>query len=1108
MTSDLSDQDKHVLIKLISELDQNDVQNNPAHAIVLCEQVLALLSRDFDPELWASIQQTLGNSLCKSKHGDIRNNQQRAFRAFNNALEVRSPDSSPVDWASTMNSLGNLWLDRIEGQPVANIETAMNCYNRALTVRRKATLPHAWATTMNNLGNAYRKLWELTRQDVLDDAIHCYVAALEVRNSTSTPLEWAKTLSNLGLTLLNSVTGTGDKASERIKQAKACLAGALSVRHQRECPVEFAETVGFLAKAFLMQNHTNRSQNIRRAVKCHHAAINALDPAKHPIQWASAKANLSITIDEDYELPIAERQALVAQQLDESLDIIDRQITPARWANIAELRAIAFINTPTGNRTKNIEQALSLLKDCEQIYTRDDFPVDWAHIMVNAASAYLEYPTGDRIQHIQHAVERCTSALTILNAKSSLNEWARAKINLGIAYARQIGSQKKEYILRAIDLYNDVLTKINDQHHPQIWADVNFNLANAYLSLPRYTRKERIRDAISLLQLVLDVQTRKTMPYHWAEIMNSLGVAHEIGAGIIPECTPEKAISYFKAALEIRSHENLPHEWASTMHNLGCALAATKSGNVQENIANAIEAFEKALTIRQRDTNPFDHLLTLNVLANLCFEVHKWQEAYTHYASIITVGLKVFKQAQTAAGQNLEIGEIADPFKNASYCLIKLDRLEDGLLLLDEGKARLQVTTFQQFVEQGKTEDGSFEVADIDNIRLGLDEIANIIPVDTALVIPVFSSEGSAIFVLPHGFESIREHVIHVDTLSLDQIGELLQGAADDPQFGGWLGSYLGYRTSNNLPRWKQDIAAFTRQLWELFIGVIYEKLKTIRVKNVIFVPQGGTQLLPLHAAWRYEDSSPRYLVDDFAISYIPSLYALKRSHKSNNTYIAPVQDVIVGVSQYTNLSPLRFTELEADVCAKMLNTKPLINQQARTTTIKQMSTNARYLHFACHGTFAWTDDDPLASCLFIGADDVFHLSEIAQLQLKHCRLVTLSACETGVIDVRRPTDEAVGLSNGFLHAGAIAVMSSLWIVDDESTFLLVQEFYRKLIDGSTPRDALQSAQMVLRGQTASVFQNDRFGKISSDNFQQDSPIIDTDFNHPYYWAGFYLTGI
>jgi CHAT domain-containing protein len=59
--------------------------------------------------------------------------------------------------------------------------------------------------------------------------------------------------------------------------------------------------------------------------------------------------------------------------------------------------------------------------------------------------------------------------------------------------------------------------------------------------------------------------------------------------------------------------------------------------------------------------------------------------------------------------------------------------------------------------------------------------------------------------------------------------------------------------------------------------------------------------------------------------------------------------------------------------------------------------------------------------------------------------LLTLSACETGLIDFDNASDEYIGLPSGFLYAGSPSVVCTLWAVDQVSTAFLLIKFYENL---------------------------------------------------------------
>lgn len=133
--------------------------------------------------------------------------------------------------------------------------------------------------------------------------------------------------------------------------------------------------------------------------------------------------------------------------------------------------------------------------------------------------------------------------------------------------------------------------------------------------------------------------------------------------------------------------------------------------------------------------------------------------------------------------------------------------------------------------------------------------------------------------------------------------------------------------------------------------------------------------------------------------------------------------------------------------------------------------------------------------------------------------LVTLSACETGMTEFRTMPDEFVGLPGALIEAGAPAVISSLWPVDDVSTRFLFTELYRLHLGGMSIAAALQGAVRWVSEATAgdlglaAVYQRKYAASGSMDEvalrswrYYEANPQV-RPFAHPFYWAAFTVTG-
>ncbi len=155
------------------------------------------------------------------------------------------------------------------------------------------------------------------------------------------------------------------------------------------------------------------------------------------------------------------------------------------------------------------------------------------------------------------------------------------------------------------------------------------------------------------------------------------------------------------------------------------------------------------------------------------------------------------------------------------------------------------------------------------------------------------------------------------------------------------------------------------------------------------------------------------------------------------------------------------------------------------TVTGGQLSGH-RFIHFATHGVLD-TDNPELSGIVLSGVDpkgrkrDGFlRAHEIYNLDLA-CDLVVLSACETALGKEVRG-EGLIGLTRGFMYAGAARVMVSLWNVSDEGTAELMELFYRGLLqEDLRPAAALRAAQVSMLRSDARAAR--------------------------YYWAGFVIQG-
>gem|GEM_PF-854591 len=338
-------------------------------------------------------------------------------------------------------------------------------------------------------------------------------------------------------------------------------------------------------------------------------------------------------------------------------------------------------------------------------------------------------------------------------------------------------------------------------------------------------------------------------------------------------------------------------------------------------------------------------------------------------------------------------------------------------------------------------------------------------------------------------WEPLSEYLIGVDTVYFAPSGELYNIAIE------------------TLPHWSED--CFMSEKWEIYRLSSTRELALAKKKNEI-------KSAVVYGAIKYSTKKEVIVEESSNI------------HKKGNVVFNTQNQVAGSNNLRVSVEELPETKKEVMVIDKALKKMGLkvelrIDTIATERDFKNLSgKKTGLLHITTHG-FYWSEEEAKkydnlsflmlgdrypryvedkalarSGLYFAGAnnslrdgkipedmdDGILTAKEISKLDLQGADLVVLSACQTGLGEIKG--DGVFGLQRGFKKAGAQSILMSLWEVDIDATTLLMTQFYKNLAEGKgmSKHRALKQAQKFVRDY--------KIGAVRK-------------YKDPYYWASFIL---
>lgn len=956
--------------------------------------------------------QSLDNLISKAEEHLTKSNYDLASSEFNRILENYSSTLSGLQRGNVYNNLGFISMKLLEP------ESAKNYLEKAIKIHEESGKPDLkdYAGSLQNMGSLYLDIADF---DMAKKYIEKSLQVLDETNSTELEMAVARTK----LALLYEETGYMNLALEIYRDSYNTL-----LEKGVQLSPDFAETCSHMGRILI------RSGEIKEAE-----------------DYINQSTTIYEQLGKDYDVQRAESL--------ESLALFYERIGRFGDAENILLQAL------------EIKKSIPYESDILIIETLNDLGILYDNLG-NFEKAKTMF---------NQVVDKCEQVVG-----TEHQFYATAKNNLAtIAIREGEFGKAKEMLLAALITYQ----KQFGEYHP-LCANTLNNLAR----VERYLGNYEMAESYYLQVLTIDEKFFGRKHPDYATTLVNIGVLYSsMGREM-------EAESFYLESLDIRKEvlgENHP-EYGNAMEHLGLHTLALGDIDKSE------EYFRKAIEIQIQQVKSVFPILTESEREIFYSSVKEDIDRYNHVAFQLL-------------DKNPELVKTIFDFqiKTKSILFNTSSRLKERILSSSDDEMRqlyrkwqsgkkLLANYYQMGVKQLVDHHINLKESEeeIENLEKRLmrrmsgfkntlpqenenwESVSNIVAQDEAIVeivrireFKTVNEEGKPVF----GFTDFTQYLAII----------FLPNQKNGPEYVK-LGSE--YRTENeHYTRYKNSVLFNVAQLptFESFWQPIHEKIGS--AKRVKLSPDGIFYKMNPNS---FKISDDEYVIDKYYVTYLTSCkdlfledqtIHLKKSYLFGNPQFSEADGS-------TQLSPLPGTESEVKTISTLLkpndwNVRSYLGSEASELRLRS-AYNPTILHIATHGFFADNGnfitsmspiDNPLfKSGIFLsGASDTYMsflkgipstasndgiltAYEAMNLDLTQTQLVVLSACESGLGDVKNG-EGVFGLQRAFMVAGARNIITSIFKVGDQTTNELMVLFYEKFIESGKVDESLMHAQRKLK---------------------------------------------
>ena len=996
------------------------------------------------------------------------------------ALEVAEAVDEPLLQADSYAHLGNLTMQR------GHYPQALEYYEQARLILQESNDPSLLALLLSNLSIVYQK------QGLYEEAMHLLDEAAQLVDSaepTSTQIY-----------VLNSQAALYH--AQGVHQAALTI---FSDAYRRAIEMEHLA---------LQAGTLNNRGAVYRELGQYRAAQADFDNALQKMRINGDVNGQIVALNNRATVQVAMGEADVALETLQSAETVsDTAPPPDVLGQLLNNRGAA--HQALGNYAlaeADFQEALALYRSAGNRF-------EIAQALNNLATLALARGAyGPAFEHL-------TEARDIADSIGAQGLSARTVANIATAYKQQGRLEE------AAEVYQSVLAEFAQLNNRIDQAVTYQNLAGVYIAQGAYG------DATSALQTSRELAQAIPNPREEARALSTLAaLAVEQGNYI-------DAHAYLDDAQQLLSPEDSAPVAMTLVANRGAAH------HLQGQFALAADLYQQAAADAEQLGIQREAVTILGNLGVLYERQEQFDQALESYEQAMTLADRVRAGSGSESGRITSASRLDGLYEHATRLYVQLGRHEEALRTSERGRARAffdvvvadgvvqlddvvsaellaqERTLFTQrqklqnnaararagdAVDQHRVANLEAEIgrlsaeydATLAEIEATRASLLNLIPLQTKTpaLADIQAQLSNDETLLSYYMLGNHETIVFVITQDRVQAVELGYCCSD------FRSEIAKFYAQFNMPSFDTfEIATQTMQtLYGQLIQPITEMLETGRIG---IVPHGVLHYVPFSAL---VDENGDYWSDRHQLYTLPSLTAFSTMMQERPSMGESV--LILSNPDTEDLDPedtsiifghLDNADVEAEKISSAWSTSTIqlfASEQATETQLDTYAADASIIQIIAHGNLLAPTpyDSFVAMTPANGEDGLFTVAEVYDLQLHQTDLVVLSACETGLEqlkssvgsdDNRRTTspisngDDIVALNRAFLAQDVSAVVSTLWVVDDAASAELMSSFHRYLSTGDDAATALRQAQIDVR----------------------QNP--DENWGHPYYWSGYVLAG-